>query len=426
MLRRRLYEHTRTRGARGRTSVSPWPRSASPTARMRVRIAFGHLAWLAWALLCWVPWVAAQQTPRTLPPTDDQPRTRAEWEVLRAWEEALSEETWREIYPHWREQLRAMRARTASFMPKYLGEGSPEPLVYDVALAEELVSEFYVDQGHPRLNSVYQDRVMDVIREVASWPPEQLPPEPRRILLAGMLEYVQAGGGQYTPATEARAAETLLTLAPDDEAARRTADMLLEDAFGWTEELGSGLYRRIVYRHCARHWGDVFWLRLYEAGLEPGSLPEKLPKRYRQAVAALANLLAEPPGDEGGFARRVHAASKLALGSFDDRRLENDLTSRLLIVYRCLLARRPAVPRAVSEYIEDRLVWLAAKSRRLRTDVHWQLWGQAGSSLRAVRISERFKSYVRTMLKAEELSDAQRRALRRVADSALLFRDEED
>jgi len=380
------------------------------------------------ATLLSAPPAFGQAQARALPPTDELPRTRAEWEALLAWEASLPGESWEEVYPEYAEEFRAFKARTASLIEKYLGEGLSEPLVYDVALAEQLAGEFYVDQGHPRLNARYQQRVMDFIREVAAWPAERLPREAREVLLAGVLDYLAADGARYTPTSQAEAAETLLRLAPQNELARTTAEELLEDAFAWTAEVAQpgDVWYRGVARICARHWGDVFWLRLYEAGLEPGSLPEKLPKRYRQAVAALANLLAEPPGDEGGFARRVHAASKLALGSIDDRRLENDLTSRLLIVYRCLLARRPAVPRAVSEYIEDRLVWLAAKSRRLRTDVHWQLWGQAGSSLRAVRISERFKSYVRTMLKAEELSDAQRRALRRVADSALLFRDEED
>lgn len=359
------------------------------------------------------PGVRAQEALRELPPTEHQPRTRAEFAALRFWQATLPA-GWEHVFPEHVDEYRAFLQRAARLVERY-GEAER----YDLTLADEWIAELYVDNGHPRLNAVAQDFIIALMTELPSLPEERLPRAVRERLAMGLTEYALAGGGQFDPAAEAQLADTIQRLAPGY--APELVDSLLEDALDWARELGADYYRQPVYRACVRRWGEVFWLRVHDAELRPESLPKELPARYRKAVAALSELLSQKCDEEREFARRVHHASRLALEDFDDRRLEDDLTSRLLIVYRCLLARRPAVARAVSDYIDDRLVWLAAKSRRLRTDKHWELWAQAASALRPARISSRFKSYLRTAPKAQALSPAQQRALHQVADSALSF-----
>lgn len=356
----------------------------------------------------------AQEAPRQLPLTEHQPRTREEFEALRAWEDSLPEK-WEDAYPESAAEFQALYDRIGALAEKYTGEN----VVYDNALADQLIAELYVDAGHPILNSCAQDIILRFLADVAAWPEERLPPAARRRLAEGLLGYIEAGGGQHKPPAEAIVASTLERLAPGY--ATDTVEWLLEDAFAWTEEVDADYYRRPVYRECARHWGDVFWLRVYETRLGRDVVPSDPPERYQRAVAALAALLSEQAGDEKDFAKRVHRATGLALEKFKDARLNDDLTCRLLIVYRCLLARRPMIAERVSAYIDDRLMWLAARSERLKTDVHWRLRSQAARALRPTRMSDRFKSYIRMTLETKDVPQVRREAARRVADSTLLF-----
>jgi hypothetical protein len=344
--------------------------------------------------------VLSQETARVLPVTDGMPRTRAEWDAENARRNALPGSSFKEALPEYAPQFDAMMERMRTLVDRY----HSDELVYDSTLAEQLIAELYVDAGHPTLNAVSQDYIVDpVIREVAAWDEERLPPAARRVLADGLLAYAQAGGGQYTPASRAYLAATLDRLEPDDPAVRQTVEAMFDDALAWANTVGSDVEIRSVSRQAERHWGDAFWLRAYETESRDTPLPAKRPERFDKATAALAALLAEPGGDRSRLAARLREATTAALADFKDPALNNDVTCRLLIVYRRLLARRPMIAPRLSDYIENRLLWLAVKSDRLTTERHWSLWADAVIELRADRASDRFKSYIRAMLKTKDL-----------------------
>ena len=352
-----------------------------------------------------------QDTIRQLPPGDYLPRTRAEWQAEMDRRDSLTGPSFKDAFPKYAGHFDAMMERVKSLPGIYMAGA----LVYDTTLADQLVSELYVDVGHPILNKVAQDYVVNpVISDVARWPAERLPLAARQRLTEGLMAYVAVGGGQYSPASQADVADTLDELAPNDATVQRTVEELLEDALAWAEEVNSDIQRKSVYRRCVKHWGDAFWLSMYEMGLKDSALPSERPKRYEKAVAALAGLLSEPPGEAAAFAKRVRTATEAALTGFKDRRFTDDLTCRLLIVYRHLLARRPMVAEKLVRYIDDRLLWLAVKSDRLTTKQHWRLWTEAVAALRPTRVSERIKSYVRTLLKTKDLPELRRNAAERL------------
>jgi len=348
----------------------------------------------------------AQNAERELPPAYYYPRARTAWEAVAAREASLPP-SFKEAYPDQAAAFDALLGWASSLPAAYTADG----IIYNDALAAQLVSELYRDFGHPLLNIRAQDQVLDVIRHVAHWPDQRLGLGAREVLTAGLVEYVDAGGGQYSPSTEADLATTLGALGAEGTAVNEVVEALLLDALRWAENVQSDVERKRVHRWCEKRWGDTFWLRLHEMQPDGTLLPLVRRGRYDRAVAALAALLSDRSVEPDRLARRVREATQAALGEFREEVLSNDLTCRLLIAYRCLLARRPMVSERISDYIDDRLLWLAARSDRLKTERHWDLWTQAVSELRPARISERFKSYLQAMLKTKDLPEPRRSAI---------------
>ncbi|MFQ5807014.1 MAG: hypothetical protein ACE5I3_11245 [Phycisphaerae bacterium] len=284
------------------------------------------------------------------------------------------------------------------------------------ALADELVTELYSDYGHPDLNEANQYYLVGFIKQISEeWPEERLPASARLGLLDGLLEYYEAGGGRSSPTHQAHLAVALDHLGEGDAPVKGTVEYLLDDAARWVQQVDAHpAVRDSVYKEGAKHWGDAFWLRAYERSRSDGALPPERPKRYKKALGDLAALLADKIEREKDFLRRLREATEAALVGCGDRRLDDDLTCRLLIVYRCLLARRPGIPDRAAKYIERHLLHLAT-ARRLKTERHWSLWSDAVRELRPSRISDGLKTYVRRLLKTKDLPDAARKAIERLA-----------
>jgi len=131
-----------------------------------------------------------QSQPPQLPPCDWQPRTREAWDAEREWKGSLPK-LWPEAFPEYAEEFRIHMARLRALTEEYASEKT----VYDVPFADKLISELYVDVGHPTLNSRAQDYIIDsVIGQVAHWPENRLPPAARQRLIDGLLEYAAVDG----------------------------------------------------------------------------------------------------------------------------------------------------------------------------------------------------------------------------------------
>lgn len=350
-----------------------------------------------------------QERPRELPPTKVGPRSFAGWHA-RSQDSESRGSTFVEVYPEYRREFEALQSRSRRLSQEF--DAASNTFALDPATAGRLIDELYADMGHPDLNYVWQDYVVNfVIRKVGTRQ-NGVDPVARDILVAGILEYVGAGGGQASPAIRARLADTLDRLAPGDPVAQATVEMLLTDALQWAEEIQVPTELKLVYRQCAKRWGDAFWL--YAFDVERGPLPQPHPKRYTKAVRALETLLTVPdPAADEHFHRRLHDAAKLAAARFDDPVFEDDLTCRLLIAYRVMLRRKEApLPERAVEYIDDSLLRLARQADRLRTQRHWKLWGEAVAALRPARMSRPLLSFVRALLRRPgEIPEAQRAAL---------------
>ena len=126
----------------------------------------------------------------------------------------------------------------------------------------------------------------------------------------------------------------------------------------------------------------------------------------------LAELATPQAAQDAKLPQRVLQATEAALVNLDDGRLEQDLTCRLLIVYRCLLAERPMIADRASSYIDEQLLRLATGLDRVKTEQQWEFWAQAVSKLGSRRASKRLVSYVRTMVETEDLPEPRRKTLR--------------
>ena len=288
-------------------------------------------------------------------------------------------------------------------------------VAYDIELSDKLISELYVDVGHPDLNCRAQDYIISAIMdEIEEWPRERLPDQARERLRDGLLEYAAVGGGRCGPTEQANLGEMLDRMVPGDAAARRVAEDLLDDALLWTESLDIEINRCLVYPDCAAHWGNSFWRRAYEtragkpvAGSAPG--------RYHDVVKMLGDVAAGDDKNKLEFKDQVRTATESALADFDDRQIRDDLINRLIIAYDCLLLRRPDVAEPVSEYIDQQLVRLASDPPILRTDRHWELWSDCVRTLKDRRASSDMLALIESKQDDKFLTDAQRKAFDRVA-----------
>jgi hypothetical protein len=307
--------------------------------------------------------------------------------------------------------LKIAQSRMSTIAEEYCGDN----VVFDEALADRLIDELWVDNGYPPLNMGMQNYIVMQIDAVARWPEDRVPDSARQRLIAGLLEYVRAGGGQDGSGIEARTATALDHVGFDDPEAQAQVEALLTDAFNWAEAIDSEVLRGVVSRACEQHWGAEF--ALYAEDLRSqNSIPAEFRNaRYERAVAALTALLRDPPRDRALFARAVREASATALGEFGHPAVCADLTTRLLIVYRCLLARYPPVAERVSDYMQEQLLRLAAKEGGLTTARHWSLWADATAMLGRNRFSDRLKRWVHEAEQKKEFAAGQRDALIRLS-----------
>lgn len=192
--------------------------------------------------------VAGHQAYGPLPPTDRLPRTHQEWQKEMSRRDRLPGPGFKDAFPDHAADFDALREATSELAYRY----AAKDVIIDVALAEGLLAEFYVDRGHPILNSVAQDFILDpILHQVARYPEQRLTPAARERLADGLVEYFAAGGGQYSPAQESSVAHVLGKLGRNDPELRKFADALLADALDWVEEVGADAQRRRVHRRCA-------------------------------------------------------------------------------------------------------------------------------------------------------------------------------
>ncbi len=349
--------------------------------------------------------VACGQPGQLLPARDPVPRTKAEYE-------ALSDDRAKNAKPLSEDPEHALawnefRARTNNLLQTF---GGPE-VVVDARLADQLVAELWVDVGHPSLNGALQDFVIDLIGEVVQWPDDMLARPARDRLLAGLRAYIDAGGGQHSPPSQALIAGVLRRAANDESETAELADALLTDAVEWVDAIDSPAMRRVVLRSCLQQWGELASWRLFEIENKGAVPPEAQSESYDKAVAALRALLqADPPVRPSELLERLRDAERAASVKQKDDRLNDDLVCRLLIVYRTLLDRRPRIAFRASAYIENQLLTLHTKGR-LRTDRHWDLWAQAVKALEAERLSKRFQRYLRARAEKKDSPAGEVKAL---------------
>lgn len=350
-----------------------------------------------------LPTIAHAQPGKPLPPRDDWPRTEAEWR-------AQSKEPWRRIPAAERvpQVWKAVRSHMAAMEQKYIG---PD-VVFDEALADQLVAELWVDHGDPSLNGAVQHCVIDLTREVLRWPEDRLPPAARDRIAAGLTAFAQSGGGAWMSSFQADLAYTLGQTAPEDADVQLLADDLLADALEWALTVQPNVRPTDILRICERRWGEEAWWRVHEIE-HAGTLPsESWPESYLKAVAALRAVL-DTDGSvrqPAGLLERLRDAERAASVKQRDERLNDDLVCRLLIVYRTLLDRRPRIAFRTAAYIENQLLTLHTKGR-LRTDRHWDLWSQAVKALESERLSKRFQRYLRARADKKDLPAPEAKAL---------------
>jgi hypothetical protein len=342
---------------------------------------------------------------RVVPPVDTMPRT---WQ---AWRDE-SAQPWRNLPrseqpPEYIAKLDSVIARTREVIDR----SKSSMLTWDEGTADELVAELYIEEGNPLLNLARQRIILAVISDVARFPDERLPTAARNVLTSGVLDYAAAGGGRNDPAQEADLAETLDRLAADDPRVQIATEELLQDALNWAAAVEEQAETWAVYRVAEKHWGDSFVLRVPQTGGAIDVPPERRPKKYTEAVAALEALLADPGPPRSELSRRVREATALSLQDMGEEKLEADLTSRILVVYRRLLLRRPEIPERLCDYIDNRLLGLAAKSGRLKTDKDWMLWAQAVNALGHARVSKSLDSFARHLLEQKDLTPDRRKAV---------------
>ena len=111
-------------------------------------------------------------------------------------------------------------------------------------------------------------------------------------------------------------------------------------------------------------------------------------------------VLSQEDRDERTFLRDMGKATNAVLRGSGEALFDDDLISRLLILYRGLLRRRPALEEKAAEYIDVQLERLARGAEHLRSEVHWDLWGRAVAALSLKRMSDGLEKYARRLQQA--------------------------
>lgn len=342
-----------------------------------------------------------------LPENDIWPRTKEEYLTKEA--EPHRGVPLPELIP---ELWKAAWDRMTAMAERYTGPG----VVFDDALAEELIAELWMDNGYPALNNGVQHMIVDYMCEVARWPQEQLPDSARQRLIAGLMEYVEAGGGRSGPGHGADVAQALGRLGGEQPEVRALADALLVDDLIWAAAVESDtlhepdILMKTVLRACARQGGPSWRLRAYDVLSSAKSPAEPRPRAYEEAVKALRELAEKPAYDGRELNERLRKATAAALVDVKDQRLNDDLLCRLMIACQALLEQRPVIPDRAASYIENQLLLLVSKEH-LRTPRHWELWSDATESLGGARMSRRMKRFVQAQLDKKDLAEPQRKAL---------------
>jgi hypothetical protein len=129
-------------------------------------------------------------------------------------------------------------------------------------------------------------------------------------------------------------------------------------------------------------------------------LPEKRPLRYDKALEALAGVLSPEFPDEESFLDSLRNATNAVLRGCGEAAFDDDLSSRLLILYRVLLRRQPGIAEKAAEYMDGQLERFARGTERLRSELHWHQWGQAVAALGLSRMSDGLEKYARWLQEA--------------------------
>lgn len=391
-----------------------------------------HLCWVTvLGLLAGAPEALAQPAARQLPPRAPVPRTRVEYlaERERRLQSTLGD---MDLDPQWLPAVEIVRGRMRQLTDKY--DNWPSDVIFDEVEVETLLGELYADVDpvgvYPYFNNSWPSYVVTqvITRVISNWPAEQFPPTARQRLVNGLLEFVAAGGAEVDPPFQAEVAEALDRLAPEDPLAQEVADWLLRDALAWGEGLllnpGFGEFEDSLVVFCreprriaTERWGEMAVQYIHEAQIAALLPPEARTPRYNAASSRLNALLGVPVVDARQFLRQLREATESVLVDFGDERLDNDAVSRLLLVYRALLQRRPAIPARVAEYIQERLFWLAARSDRLKEKRHWQSWANVVWELpgpEEKRLSKRFQAWLSKAVEDPTAPEARQKALKRL------------
>jgi len=336
---------------------------------------------------------------QNLPPTYHWPRDRESWHA----EQRRLNGNLVMLFPELKDSFELMKSRLASL--------TDDTQVCDAARGAAFVNELYTDYGDPVMNGENQGNVLSYLADVSNWPAERLTPEGRAAMAAGLMAYVRQGGGQIGIAAQVDVSRALSRLAPENPEALDLALELANDAAEWVEAVDAGpVFREFVQKNLEQMPGEDVWLQLYER--TSGVSPKAPPQRYRDALKALADVLEKnAPPDE--LERRLRKAGKAATADCGDAELNGDLLCRLLIVYRCVLQRRPPVAKSCAEFIDWDLVRLARGD--VKSATQWDLWSQAAVKLGPERFSERMRDCVRELVAQKAPPAEQRAALTRLA-----------
>jgi hypothetical protein len=336
---------------------------------------------------------------QNLPPTYHWPRDRESWHA----EQRRLNGNLVMLFPELKDSFELMKSRLASVT------GGIQ--VCDAERAQALLRELYIDYGDPLINLNNQGSLLGFIGDMRLLPAERFTPEGRAVLVAGLLEYARKGGGRTDSDSQVHLSRALSCLAPENPEALDLALDLANDAAEWVEAVDAGpVFQEFVQKNLEQMPGEDVWLQLYER--TSGISPKAPPQRYRDALKALADVLEKnTPPDE--LERRLRTAGKAATADCGDAELNGDLLCRLLIVYRCVLQRRPPVARSCAEFIDWDLVRLARGD--VKSATQWDLWSQAAVKLGPERFSERMRDCVRELVAQKAPPAEQRAALTRLA-----------